>query len=129
MQSFTSFLALAAVVVPYLAQAAPVASATEPFPTIPGKWIVTLKPNVDTASVASHHVKVREIHARNIARRSVSVEEIGGVEHQYGFGTFNGYSGSFDDATVAELNALDEVRGAFVLALKTKLTQIIGSCH
>lgn len=114
MQSLTSFLALAVAAVPYLAQAAPIANAAERFPTIPGKWIVTLKPNVDVASIASHHVKVREIHARNIARRSVSAEEIGGVEHQYGFGTFNGYSGSFDDSTVAELNALDEVLGVFI---------------
>lgn len=111
MQSFTRFLALAAAAVPFLAQAAPLTErASDAFPTIPGKWIITLKPDVDVATISSHHVKVREIHARNIARRAVSEEETGGIEHLYGFGTFNGYSGSFDEATIAELNAMDEVR-------------------
>jgi oryzin len=109
MHSITHFLAIAVAALPYLAQAAPIAGVSEAFPTIRGKWIVTLKPGVDITTVTSHHERVREIHARNIARRSVSVSEAGGVEHQYGFGSYNGYSGSFDDATVAELNALDEV--------------------
>jgi hypothetical protein len=114
MQSFIRFLAVAVAGLPYLAQAAPVAGIAEAFPTIPGKWIVTLRPGVDVTTVTSHHVRVREIHARNIARRSVPAGETGGVEHQYGFGSYNGYSGSFDDATVAELNALDEVCDLFL---------------
>ncbi|KAF2713793.1 subtilisin-like protein [Pleomassaria siparia CBS 279.74] len=115
MQSFTRFLAFAAAAaaaVPFLAQAAPVtdrATTSTAFPTIPGKYIITLKPGVDVATISNHRLKVREIHARNIARRGVSEAEIGGVEHEYGFGTFSGYSGSFDEATIAELSALDEV--------------------
>ena len=108
MQSFTRFVALAAAAVPFLA-AAPIETAADPFPKIPGKWIVTLQPGVDVATIAQHHIKVREIHARNIAKRSVPAEDSGGVKYQYGFGTFNGYSGSFSEETVAELNALPEV--------------------
>jgi hypothetical protein len=105
MQFFTRFLALAAAAVPFIAQAAPVPVAAVDA-TIPGKWIVQLKPEADVASVSS---KVQDIHARNIARRSVSEEEQGGIEQEYALGAFKGYSGSFDAATVEEMRNLPEV--------------------
>ncbi|KAF2870119.1 peptidase S8/S53 domain-containing protein [Massariosphaeria phaeospora] len=108
MQFFTRALALAAAVVPFLAQAAPVAG-TRAGELVPGKWIVRLKPEADVATIAAHHVKVREIHARNIARRDVAEEETGGVEREYGFGGFKGYAGAFDIATVEELKNRPEV--------------------
>jgi oryzin len=105
MQSFTRFLALAAAAVPFIAQAAPVPGGAVDE-TIPGKWIIQLKPEANIATVAS---KVQDIHARNIARRDVSMEEQGGIEQEYALGGFKGYSGSFDAATVEELKNLPEV--------------------
>ena len=105
MQSFTRFLALAAAAVPFIAQAAPVPG-TALGETIPGKWIIQLKPEANIATVAS---KVQDIHARNIARREISVDEQGGIEQEYSLGEFKGYSGSFDAATVEELKNLPEV--------------------
>ncbi|KAL1610814.1 hypothetical protein SLS60_002485 [Paraconiothyrium brasiliense] len=76
---------------------------------VPGKWIITLHPDADVATVASHIVKVREIHTRNVGSRDVTEQESGGIERQYGFGSFKGYAGSFDAATIEELKGLPEV--------------------
>lgn len=111
MQFFTRVLAFAAAAAPFLGLAAPVSTAVA-GQVIPGKWIITLKPDADIAAVAAHKLKVREIHARNIARRDVSERESGGIEREYGFGEFKGYSGSFDAATVDELKNMPEVSEA-----------------
>lgn len=126
MQSFTRFLALAAAAVPFLAQAAPVTQRAADDLT--GKYIVQLKADTDVNSIASHHNKVRQIHARNLARRNT--EDVStGIEREFHLGDFKGYSGSFDDATVEELKALPEVTCFvscyFVLLL---LTFNLGSC-
>ena len=107
MQSFTRVLAFAAAALPFLGHAAPVS--TSGGDTIPGKWIVQLKPETDIASVASHMIQVRAIHARNLARREIH-SLTSGIEREYGFGKFKGYAGSFDDATIEELKNLPEVR-------------------
>lgn len=110
MQFFTSIVALAAAVSPFLASAAPVAARQSANEIIPGKYIVQLKPETDIASIAAHHNIVREIHARNLAKRDVTAaEEEAGVERKFGFGEFKGYSGAFDAATIEELKALPEV--------------------
>ncbi|EOA87849.1 uncharacterized protein SETTUDRAFT_39300 [Exserohilum turcica Et28A] len=108
MQLFTRIAALAAAAAPFLIQAAPVA-APPPNEVIPGKYIVQLKPDTDVASVAAHHNKVRSIHARNVARRGDDGSDGSPVEHEYAFGDFKAYSGSFDEATVQELKSLPEV--------------------
>lgn len=70
-----------------------------------------MKPDVDVATITSHIAKVKSIHARNIlTRRGLTKAETGGVENEYGFGTFHGYSGGFDDATIEELKSMPEVR-------------------
>ncbi|KAH7066654.1 subtilisin-like protease-like protein [Paraphoma chrysanthemicola] len=107
MQFFTRFLAAAATAAPFLAQAAPVAPRAEDD-FVPGKYIIQLKPDADIASIAAHHNTVREIHARNLARRNDG-DESAGIEQEYDFGDFKGYAGSFDDATIDELKALPEV--------------------
>lgn len=107
MQFFTRFVALAAAAAPFVAQAAPLASRSTDE-VIEGKYIIQLKPDADIATIAAHHNKVREIHARNLARRDDG-EVSTGVEREYDFGSFKGYAGSFDAATIEELKALDEV--------------------
>lgn len=106
MQFITRLAVLAIAATPFVAQAAPFKKEE----VVPGKWIIQLKPDVDVATIAAHHNRVREIHARNIlTRRDLSAVEVGGVENEYGFGDFHGYSGGFDEATIEELKGLPEV--------------------
>ncbi|KAJ4992443.1 subtilase [Stagonosporopsis vannaccii] len=110
MQLFTRAVAFAAAATPFIASAVPVSARQAADEVIPGKYIVQLKPDTDVASIATHHNVVREIHARNLAKRTVTAaEEEAGVEREYGFGEFKGYSGAFDAATIEELKALPEV--------------------
>lgn len=106
MQTFTRLLALVAAAAPLLGQAAPLSSRATTDLT--GKYLIQLKPDTDIASIASHHNKVRKIHARNLVRRGDD-DTNAGVERQYQLGDFKGYAGSFDDATIEELKALPEV--------------------
>lgn len=110
MQFFARAVVFAAAATPFFASAAPASTLYAADEIIPGKYIVQLKPDTDIASVAAHHNAVREIHARNLAKRSVTkaVEQTG-VEREYGFGGFKGYSGTFDAVTIEELKALPEV--------------------
>lgn len=86
-----------------------------PFPSqvsgqiVTGKWIITLQPSADVAAVAAHISKVQTIQARNVGRRAVGDNALGGIERQFGFGGFKAYSGSFDDTTIEELKNLPEV--------------------
>lgn len=121
MQSFVRILALAAAALPLLAQAAPVDAAAAQAQSIPGKWIVQLKPETDVAAIASHKVNVRQIHARNLARREIH-DLSAGIEREFGFGKFKGYAGSFDDGTIEELKNLPEVGNSQMLALEAFFT-------
>jgi hypothetical protein len=110
-----SLAALAAVAAPYLVQGAPVPNDE----IVAGKWIVQLRPDVDVATITSHIATVKAIHARNmLARRDLTEAQTGGVENEYGFGTFHGYSGGFDDATIEELKSMPEVSYYCVLCEK-----------
>jgi oryzin len=124
MQSFTRIIGFLAAAAPFVA-AAPLAPREEST-DIPGKYLVQLKPNTDIASIAAHHNKVREIHARNLARRD-GQDESAGKEREFQLGDFVGYSGSFDDATVEELKALPEVC-ALCLSAASSLTHDTGPC-
>ncbi|KAF2439332.1 oryzin precursor [Karstenula rhodostoma CBS 690.94] len=105
MQSLFRLFALAAATFPLLPCAAPLSAAVV-GQVVPGKWIVTLRPDADVATVASHFVKVREIRGRNVGGAQ---PESGDIERQYGFGSFKGYAGSFDKAMIEELRSLPEV--------------------
>ncbi|KAG9184938.1 oryzin [Alternaria panax] len=125
MQFFTRITALAAAAAPFLANAAPV-EAPRANEAIPGKFIIQLKPDTDLASIVAHHNKVRSIHARNLARRGDDSASGTPVEHEYGFGNFKGYAGSFDDATIELLKALPEVltiEPDFVMRISEYVTQ------
>lgn len=122
MQPFARLVALAAAALPFFVLAAPVPEAAA-GDVIPGKWIIQLKPEANIAAVAS---QVQDIHARNIARREISDAEIGGIENEYDLGSFKGYSGSFDTATVEELKNLPEVLNVeqdFIMTTLDVITQ------
>ncbi|KAL1794473.1 hypothetical protein ACET3X_007894 [Alternaria dauci] len=124
MQFFARITALAAAAAPFLADAAPV-NTPRGAEIIPGKYIVQLKPDIDVASIAAHHNKVRSIHARNLARRGDGADGAP-VEHEYGFGSFKAYAGSLDEATIEELKALPEVltiEPDFVVRISEFVTQ------
>ncbi|KAF1976766.1 oryzin precursor [Bimuria novae-zelandiae CBS 107.79] len=107
MPSFQQLFALAAASFPFLTQAAPVSTATGDV--VPGNYIIMLQPDADVATVESHFLKVRDIHSRNVKRGNLAGREAAGIEHQYGFGSFKGYAGSFDATTIDELRSLPEV--------------------
>ena len=110
MQFFARAIALAAAATLFFASAAPLPARQEADGIIPGKYIIQLKPETDIASITAHHVVVREIHARNLAKRDITVAEgKAGVEHEYSFGDFKGYSGTFDATTIEEVKSLPEV--------------------
>lgn len=108
MQLFTQFVAIAAAAAPLFtcADAFALRSTND---IIPGKWLIQLKPETDIASIASHHNKVRNIHARNLGRRNGDGPVGGGMERSFHFGNFKAYAGSFDDRTIEELKAMPEV--------------------
>ncbi|XXG98948.1 hypothetical protein Hte_005281 [Hypoxylon texense] len=66
---------------------------------IPGKYIVSLRPDVDAAL---HLSWVRDVHRRSLARRGGS-SSTAGLEKTYGFGGFSGYAGEFDDDTILQI--------------------------
>jgi|SRR3569833_344335 len=74
---------------------------------VPGKYIVTLKPGAQTTN---HLSWVSGIHARSTTRRDTK-----GVNKVYNIDDFKGYSGSFDDATIAQIKASSDVSFAFLL--------------
>lgn len=102
MQLFTRVFALAAAVVPFVVQAAPL-TARSPEDVTAERYIIQLMPGVDVESVAAHHEKVRSIRRRDDVNVTASIDQ------EYDFGDFKGYTGSFDPAVIAELEALPEV--------------------
>ncbi|KAM3514027.1 hypothetical protein MY11210_002344 [Beauveria gryllotalpidicola] len=95
MAGFKSFAAL---FLAALGAAAPAPSA--------GKYIVTLKDGVTASKVESHLQWVNNVHARSLGRRDLNLN---GVEKTYGIGSFNGYAGNFDAATIEEIRNSPEV--------------------
>lgn len=74
MQLFTRVFALAAAVVPFVAQAAPLA-ARSPEDVTAERYIVQLMPGVDVESVAAHHEKVRSIRRRDDVNITASIDQ------------------------------------------------------
>ena len=106
MQPFARVLALAVAAAPFFAQAAPLSTRSSED-IVAGKYLVQLMPDVDIASIASHHQKVRSVKARKLGRRD-NADKDANIQ-EYDLGDFKGYAGSFDSATIAELEAMPEV--------------------
>jgi len=101
-------LALAAVLP--LSNAAPVPAPQDDTAvqtlSVSGKYIVTLK---DTADPDAHVAWVSGVHARSLARRQEGEESIVGVEKEYQIDGWKAYVGQFDEATIAEIRASEDV--------------------
>jgi len=74
--------------------------------SVSGKYIITLK---DTADPAAHVAWVSGVHARSLARRQDGKEPTAGVEKEYEIDGWKAYVGQFDEATIAEIQASDDV--------------------
>jgi oryzin len=72
---------------------------------VPGKFIVALKPiDVD---LDLHARWVSDVHEQTLTRRGV---ESSGIDKTFSFPGFQGYSGSFDEKTIAIIKANTSVR-------------------
>lgn len=97
----SSILAILGAVVPALAAPKGIGRRAD-TDLMSGKYIIQLKPGTTPEAVTAHHKAVRSL----LRRRDGSA---GTVEKTFQIGDFNAYSGSFDDATLEEIAALDEV--------------------
>ncbi|VUC31176.1 unnamed protein product [Clonostachys rosea] len=74
------------------------------------KYLVKLESSSD-ADLTAHTQWVTEIHSRSLARRG---GETAGVEKEFSFPGYQGYSGSFDEETLAAIKANPEIQVAVV---------------
>ncbi|EWC47730.1 hypothetical protein DRE_02930 [Drechslerella stenobrocha 248] len=96
-----------------LSSALPVTVDTEQTPP-PKKFIVVLKNQVTSSELHNHTVWATSIHARNLEKRqkntgTSAVSESVGVEEVYEIDKFKAYAGSFDAATLSEIEASEDV--------------------
>ncbi|KAI1650417.1 subtilisin-like protein [Daldinia loculata] len=68
---------------------------------VPGRYIVSLKPDID--------IGVHLDWVLNVRKRSLSPCSTNGPEKTYGFKGFNGYAGEFDEKTIAQIMANENV--------------------
>lgn len=86
---------------------------------VPGKYIVTLKPGVPVSAVKTHLNWVRDVHSRSLSRRDAS-----GIDQIYSIKDFNGYAGSFDEATISQIRNSDDVSIHFKVVLFRPFNQL-----
>jgi len=93
-----------------LLNAAPVPGPNDKTPiqtlSVSDRYIITLK---DTADPAAHIAWVSDVHTRSLVGRQEGEEFAAGVEQEYQIDGFKGYVGEFDEATIAEIEASDDV--------------------
>lgn len=83
-----------------LALAVPTPSGPE-AEVIEGSYIIKLKD--DASDLKSHMSWVEEVHARRVKR------DVDGIDVTIDLDGFHGYTGHFDEATIAEIENNDEV--------------------
>ncbi|KAL7267679.1 hypothetical protein RUND412_009722 [Rhizina undulata] len=114
MRFFHSFILIAAAALPFVA-AAPTGGASHFNPisirtvatTVADNYIIVMKDTVDTETFQNHRAWAAGLHANRLTRRDDA--SLTGIKHNYTFDTMKGYSGAFDAATIAAINARDEV--------------------
>lgn len=106
------------------ALAAPAPAATAPSGSagsvITGSYIVILKPGVDANDASPAVVRARDLHARSLHKRDTD----NGVEQTFNSTTgFQGYSGTFDSKTIAEIKKDPDVAAVE----QDRVWKVIGS--
>lgn len=75
--------------------------------SVTNKWIITLK---DTADTAAHFTWLSGLHNRVRSRsESGDLSAFFTSEFEYDFGSWRGYAGEFDDTSLDEIKARDDV--------------------
>lgn len=110
MQFTKNLLLLLGVVLPFAATAPVAAPAAPPKETIPGKYIIVLKEGIAPAAVQAHTAWVTDLHKRSLEGRELDERAPAGLTKSYKIGKFAGYAGAFDEATIKEIEASDDVR-------------------
>ncbi|KAK2608843.1 hypothetical protein QQS21_002556 [Conoideocrella luteorostrata] len=90
---------------------------------VEGKYIVSLKNHVAPRDAASHLEWVRGVHEQSLGRRDLN---LAGVEKTFGVGSYNGYSGHFDAATIEKIKNnpdVDAIEPVQVYQLYSPVTQ------
>ncbi|OIW27868.1 subtilisin-like proteinase Mp1 [Coniochaeta ligniaria NRRL 30616] len=64
------------------------------------KYIITLKPGLPKAEVNNHLAWVADVHSRSLSRRDST-----GINKVFTINDFKSYSGSFDPATIAQIQS------------------------
>src|SRR6186713_2304612 len=108
MQFTKNLLLLLGAVLPFAATA-PVAAPAPQKETIAGKYIVVLKEGIAPAAVQAHTAWVTDLHKRSLEGRELDERAPAGLTKSYKIGKFAGYAGAFDDATIKEIEASDDV--------------------
>ncbi|KAH7303518.1 peptidase S8/S53 domain-containing protein [Stachybotrys elegans] len=97
-------LFLATATLAFTVSGAPVQSFGQSGDVIEGSYIITLKQDLSDVDVDQAAFWADEIHKRSVNRR----DGLNGVELVYN-GTFKGFAGTFDDATIEEIRANPDV--------------------
>ncbi|KAK0610154.1 alkaline protease [Bombardia bombarda] len=97
MVSFRHVVFLAGAILPSLASLVNKRTAQ----LVPDKYIVTLKSGI---SIDAHMSWVADVHSRGLSRRDTT-----GIDQVYSIHEFNAYAGSFDTATINEIQNNDDV--------------------
>jgi len=110
MQIFRTLAIAAFALIPLAALAAPVAIPADAArgSVIPNSFIVVLKEDISQADFTAHTAFVENLHAEAIKKRSSSAS-LAGLGATYNLGTLKGYAGAFDQETVDQINAREEV--------------------
>lgn len=85
---------------------------------VPGRYIVSLKPDID--------IGVHLDWVLNVRKRSLSPCSTNGPEKTYGFKGFNGYAGEFDEKTIAQIMANENVTLGSQSYCNAQLLTILG---
>lgn len=70
---------------------------------IPNKYIITLRNDISAAE--------KDSHLAWLTRLRVQSDEFLGVQHTYNMSSYQGYAGSFDQATLDHIMASEDVSG------------------
>ena len=84
-------------------------------------YIITLKPGIESNVSATHLAWASDLQRRTLAKR----QEPEGDLKTFDLFDFHGYAGVFDEETIAEIEASDEV-GIRILSLTHDTETVIG---
>ena len=82
-------------------------------------YIVTLKPDVETAVFSAHTAWVNKVHAASVSAVTArnNGKKLTGVDRVFDVAGYKGYSGRFDSATLEEIKKSNLV-STFLLIVK-----------